>query len=353
MVTRACALIAILLTAEALSAQQTLIGAQEIERAQRLLGSAQWLEKAWGAYLAGRLHSEDLNQLLIEEFRSASALRDAPFRSEEYAFLAVLFDAAIESGVTVPSPLLEPFAENWASPVLILAARDKNSDEMLMELRGQKTNEALWLAASNILCERKSQRWYAANLSEIDITHRFTVADANSGAGAGAGHGGGTCGDGVAAMPKGFPPVTLYALQDYPGHGDVLLAEGPENAYYSRTIVPTDKQVGTGSCQSALNRMAIRIGYFARLSYESADATRNLLQRETWITFAGSEDFARRAEQAMQSQEQGIRALLQIAAESGFAVPSMQLRIVPEVDDRRSDRHDALPVLATRDFALR
>ena len=64
--------------------------------------------------------------------------------------------------------------------------------------------------------------------------------------GGGVGGGGGVCGDGVLAMPKGFPPITVYDLQDAAFTGNVGLAKGPQNVYYSRTIASTDKQVGVG-----------------------------------------------------------------------------------------------------------
>ncbi len=68
-------LIATLLVTEVLSAQPASISVQETGRALQLLNSPQWVEKAWGAYLAGRLHSDELDQRLIEEFRLSAPLR--------------------------------------------------------------------------------------------------------------------------------------------------------------------------------------------------------------------------------------------------------------------------------------
>ena len=68
----ACILLTFVLAAGAQSIPES-----EAARARRLLASPQWLDKAWGAYFAGRLHSEELHQSLIEAFRGASALRDA------------------------------------------------------------------------------------------------------------------------------------------------------------------------------------------------------------------------------------------------------------------------------------
>jgi|ERR1017187_3047990 hypothetical protein len=91
----------------------------------------------------------------------------------------------------------------------------------------------------------RSQRWYKQILGDVTFKHHFTVTDSDVGSGAGGGIGGSLCGDGVAAMVQGFPPTTIYDLVQFPVRGDVLLARGPEDVYYRRTVVPTDKQAGS------------------------------------------------------------------------------------------------------------
>ncbi|MGD0049089.1 MAG: hypothetical protein ABSE42_18985 [Bryobacteraceae bacterium] len=340
------------LAAGAVCAQPAAVSAQETERARQLLNSAQWVDKAWGAYLAGRLHSDDLDRLLIEQFREAGALRNAQGYTDEHAYVATLFDAAIEAGITVPAGLLEPFEESWPYPVLILLARDTTSEDSLLRLREEKSRNILWLAANNLLLERKSQAWYAAILGEIGITHRFTVIDTDRGGGIGGGQFGGGFGDGVAAMPKGFPPVALYTLQDFAQRGSVLLARGPRDVYYKRTIVPTDKQVGFGSSASSIDRMAIRIGYLAQLRSVPFEQAERLFHSETQIRYTGAENFEREVERSMQIQEQGIRAFLQAIEKNGLRATGVRLRIVPEVNDKRENMTDPLPVVAPRDIDL-
>ena len=136
-------LITITFTAGLLSSQPEPIHIQEARRARLLLQSPQLAEKAWGAYLAGRLHSDELQNALIDEFASAAPLRDSPYSSQEHAFLTVLLDAAIEVGVTVPAALLKPFEEGWTPPVLILLARDKQSEDSLLRLRSDKSRNTV------------------------------------------------------------------------------------------------------------------------------------------------------------------------------------------------------------------
>jgi hypothetical protein len=144
--------LALLLAAPLLAAQTSPIPALQSESARRPLDSPGWREKAWGAYLAARLHTDDLNRILADQFLPAAALRDAAYQSDEYAYLTVLFDAAIESGIRVPAAALEPFQERWAEPVLILLARDPESSPALLRLR---TDEARPLAA---LVRRSARR---------------------------------------------------------------------------------------------------------------------------------------------------------------------------------------------------
>jgi len=181
-----------ILSFEAVAAQPGSVSSQQIQLAHQLLSSPRWIGKAWGVYLAGQLRSEELDQQLIEQFRVASMLRDWPAYTEEHAFVNVLLDAAIESGIMVPSPLLEPFEEKWTDAVIILLARASDSEQSLLRIRTGGSRDIVWLAVNNMLLANKSQRWYEAILGELRITHRFTVTDADA-PGVGGGVGGGFC----------------------------------------------------------------------------------------------------------------------------------------------------------------
>jgi hypothetical protein len=352
MIRVALALLVICIAAVALCAQTVPTSTQEAERARQLLQSSQWVDKAWGAYLAGRLHSADLDELLVEEFRTAAVLRSSPYWSEEHAYVYVLFDAAIEAGIAVPAELLDPFKEDWTDAVMILLARGEDSQDLLLALSSDTSRDVVWLAANNLLYSMRSSRWFAATLSALSITHRFTVTDQAYGPGSGGGTGGGFCGDGGAAMPKGFPPVTIYALEDYAQRGDVMLAHGPQNSYYKRTVVPTDKQTGIGSCGGSVDRASIRIGYLAEMANLKRDQAEQLFHAGTQILYHGIEDFQRQTGQSMEAQRQSIVQLLQSAKERGFSAPDVRLRIVPEVDDQRKDATEALPPVAEREIAF-
>ncbi len=236
--------------------------------------------------------------------------------------------------------------------MLILAARDKDTDDLLLSLSTDTSRDIIWLAANNLLSERRSARWYSAILTGTGITHRFIVIDSGAGANFGAGAGGGVCGDGIAAMPPDFPPVTLYTLEDF-GHRDsVLLARGPRDVFYKRTVVPTNQQVGFGSCGSSLVRAQIRIGYLAQLRRSTAEETERLFHTETTIPYTTIEDFEQATERHLKAQEQGIHEFVRALERHGLPIPDLRLHLIPEVSDRRQTSKDPLPVPPPRDISL-
>lgn len=349
--------IAILLVASTASAQQSPqqspMIAQETARARQLLNSPAWVDKAWGAYFAGRLHSEDLTQPLLDAFQSAGAVSLAPGFSEEHAFLAALFDAAIQADIAVPARLLQPFEQNWSGPVLILLARSKDNDseDALLRFADEESPSTRWLAANNLLFERKSQRWFTKLLGEIKITHTFFVTDNPGGIGIDGGSGG-SCGDGIATMPKGFPPIAIYELQQRSGRGSVLLTHGPQDVYYERKIVPSEKQVGFGSCASLIEREATQLEYLGELGSLSSGQAQSLFHASTNVVYSGLGHVQSQVEQSVDAQEQGIRRVLQRAKDHGLDAAGVTLQIVPRLSDLRKDAAGPLPTIAPREISL-
>jgi hypothetical protein len=344
----ACIFLAFALTAGAQPIHET-----EAARARRLLASPEWLDKAWGAYFAGRLHSDELKEPLIEAFREASALRDAAGYSQEHGYVAALFDAAIESGITVPAALLEPFEEKWPAAAIILLARDPGSEESLLRLREEKLADVEWLAVNNVLLARQSQRLFSKTLSEVEISHMFDLTDPGDNSGVGGGAGGGICGDGVLAMPKGFPPIGVYSLVDYALAGDVFLAKGPQDAYYRRSVAPTDKQVGIGVCRGVVDRQKTRVGYLAMLAHVPQQQAENLFEAQTSIQVENEAYLRQRWDSALNIQEAAIRQFVRTAQDRGLgSVSGMTLKIAPKVQDRRKAASGPVPPLTPREFVL-
>jgi hypothetical protein len=345
--------LACLLLALALGAGAQSLPDSEAARARHLLESPPWRDKAWGAYFAGRLESDESKESLIEAFRAASALRDAMPVTEEYGYLATLFDAAIQSETTVPAALLEPFEESWRTTVIILLARDPSAENSLLRLREGSSDPVQWLAVNNLLLARKSQALFSSTLSEVEISHAFDLRDPGDHSGYGGGTGGGICSDGGLVMPKGFPPIGTYRLVDSAIAGDVLLARGPEDAYYRRFVVPTDVQKGFGVCRGMVDRQRIRIGYLAMLVRLPEPQVENLLQPQSTIEFQNDAQLRRQWDAALSAQEAAIRSFVRTAQANGMGtVTGMTLKITPTVQDRRKTTAGPTPPLTPREFVL-
>ena len=323
----------------------------EIARARNLLASPQWSERAWGVYFAGQLRAEGLTEPIVGAFREAAALRDSTAGTEEHAYVAALFDAAIQSGIRVPAVVLEPFEEKWREPAIVLLAH-LHEEEPLLKLDEENLPGAQWLAVNNELLERHSHGFFVKTLSEVAITHTFTLTDPGQNIGIGVGTGSGVCGDGIAAMPKGFPPVGLYEILSAGQPGDVLLASGPQDAYYRRTVVPTDKQVGFGSCGSGIDKQKIRVGYLAEINGVSEKEARNVFEQASCLEYRDDATLRTQWDGALSSQEAAVRGFVAAAQRYGWGTAAgVRLEITVKVDDLRTVK-GATPPVTPREFVL-
>ena len=298
------------------------LGDQEKARAIALLQSPRPIDQAWGAYLAGPMHSSGLEQPLTGALRSHADWAESPFGSEEGAAIAALFDAAIESGISVPVSVLKPYETTWIDSVVILLSRlhDAESEEYQLHFAEEERFDRVWLAANNLLFSRKSNLWFAQLLENLAPIHRFDVVD-ESGHGAASGIASVSCGDGMLAVPKGFPPSAIYDLVQDGKPGDVLVATGPQDSYYRRTAIPMDRQVGIGLCSSALNRTEIRAGYIALATGLSKNEAVRRLHAGTTVTYRGASAFQDEVASALDLQVSEIRELIRLAINDGFAPP--------------------------------
>ena len=341
----ACLLLAFALGAAAQTGAET-----EGNRARRLLSSSQWHDKAWGAYVAGSLHSDALKDPLIEAFREAAPLRDARSFSEEHAYVTILFDAAIQSGITVPAELIEPFEENWRPAAILLLARDRTAEDALLRLY-DKAENVEWLAIGNLLLGLKSQRFFARTLDAIEISHRFTLADPGDDSASDGGSAGMLCSDGLLVMPKGFPPVGVYRLVNFALPGDILLAHGPQDAYYRRFVAPPDQQTGFGVCRGDIDRQKLRSGYLAALTGISESQIRYLFESRTRLEYRNEPGLHQEWDAALAAQEIAIRDFVRTAQTHGLgSVTGMKLKITPTIQDLRKVTAGPTPSLTPREF---
>jgi hypothetical protein len=328
--------------------------AGSIARSKALLHSANWLDKAWGAYFSTGLHSEELSDALIEELRLAAPLRYST-GDPESAYVQSLLDALIQSGKVVPTDALLPFAQQRRPEALILLARGGGNEETLLDLRKEKLNQEEWLLVSNLLLHMHSGRFFASILQEKTITHDFEIYDADGigggdeiGGGVGGGSGGGAFRDSVLQFPKGFPPVGKYQLILYPQAGDVVAAEGPKIVYYHRTVMAGPIFWGNSSLawqpETRLMEYLVAIGGpYARGVFGQADIFQ-------WQGAGHAESLMKTR---LQAQVEAIKGFIKTAEEGGWSGASgLCLRVTPVVHDNRREAHEALPAVAAVEFTL-
>jgi hypothetical protein len=244
----------------------------------------------------------------------------------------------------VPADELEPFVKGWIDPVLILAARDARSNDLVLRIRADAQNDTYWITASNLLASRRSAEWYAAMLSDLSITHHFVVTNPDAGAVPLQGpNGGGYCGCGGFGTPQGYPPLVLYILTLRQTPGAVTFLEGPRTVYYQR-------QPGPGTCGPILHRSYLHGEYLAGLAGVKAEDANAVLQSQSTIPFTTDAAFAQSVARSLNTQEQTLRDLLEaVAKKTGLRPPAgTELGLQPDVEDRRDPATADLPQVPTK-----
>jgi hypothetical protein len=323
-------------------------------RIDDLLASPSLVDKAWGVFYAGRLHVPSLNARLIDQLNSMEPHRDAGVRSAERAYLQTIFDALIVSGTVVPARNLMPFAERWPDEVLILLARELNNDDALMELRAKDLGRAQSLLVNNLLLRMRSPQLFARLLNEIPMTHRFQIIAKGEATGIAGGAGGTGVACGTNEIHKSFPPIGLYQLVVGPVEGGAtLVARGPRDVYYRRTVVPTDQQVGWSIEFTSRNEKHHQ-EYFAALLGMNVDRIRSTFSAISYIEWEDQDAFIHEARSRLESQSVWILSLLAEAKQLGFTVPSGKaFRIAVEIEDSRLTALPPVPrSLPAKEFYL-
>jgi hypothetical protein len=318
-------------------------------RAEALLASPRPIDKAWGAYLAGRLNLTALTPKLAAEL---DRLRPIPttLDRENWSLAHTLLDTLIELKAPLSFEQLKPWLEDYGNEALILLLQNAgNNQRELLELRPALRRQDHWLAATNILVQQRAPGIALALLSELRPESTFVAADSPGHSGVGAGIGGGFSGCGSTAFAKDFPPAARYLIVTFPTPGDILLAPGPKNAFLRRTVLPTNQQIGYSESGSQYDTQSELISYLASLAYASVDQLRPGILANRSIVWSTPEEFRQEAELALQLQAGTIRGLInQFVSKdllSSADRSSLQLSITPRYLDLRKSQSEPLPSL--------
>jgi len=248
----------------------TMLERQASAEAQRLMQSPEYREKAWGAYLAGQYGLQDRASDLLSQL---AALREstAPQRIVVQATL----DALIRLGSKPDSTLL---MKQFPNEVLILLAQNPPAyrEALLLMAEQQDVLGFRWVVANNLLVEFRLAGIATLLLSEVNISHRFSVTDGSGlPPGEGGGSGGGALCCGMPAPARDLPPVGIYDLVLTPARGDVLVAPGAHPVYYRRVTTCRGQEF------LDVDRQEYRLEYLAELSGRPLGAIKQALTPST------------------------------------------------------------------------
>ena len=150
----------------------------------------------------------------------------------------------------------------------------------------------------------------------------------------------------TAPAPGKYPPIALYTLRTEFKPGRVLLARGPENVYYERSVLPKQKSGGS-ICRSETVLPYAKYEYLAKLSDEDPETVYRLAMGVTTIEITGAADFLSTAQRELDRQEAGIRRLL--GSMSRFQTPvGLHLMIRVFINDQRQNKSEPLPAIEPR-----
>ena len=247
------------------------------------------------------------------------------------------------------------YSEFPVQSLIFLSHGDPEADHFLLDIfRGESQRTGAWLAAGNLLMNRKPPGFAAAILGALTVGAHIRVVDKDSGAVPG-GASGGSCSSGLLGPRKGWPPVANYyttGRAHFGGNaGGGLLADGADPSSYVRVVGAADPEGSSDErgCDFKPNRDVLREHFLEGLAGEpQGNASVQSYVAQT-ITWQNDVQFLRDL-RAFVNQQQGLferlsRKLMDAGllspAERSSAQPSLDVRIY----DERSERPSGLPVL--------
>jgi hypothetical protein len=132
-----------------------------------------------------------------------------------------------------------------------------------------------------------------------------------------------------------------------------MLAAGPQNSYYRRTVAPTNERAPYSASPGGVDRQKLAAEYLAPLADMTEGQAAYVFRQQTSIEFRGGDDLRRQWDAALSAQETEIRNFVRTAKEHGLgSVAGMMLRIVPQLYDDRKITAGPSPALTPREFVL-
>jgi hypothetical protein len=312
--------------------------------------------QAWGAYLVLRDHrTEAIPDLLamLAAFQVAENPATVAEADQHDAMLGVL-DALIQFGAAVPLEDAQRIYPEFPVQSLILLSRSQEdtAPALLAIFQTEQRWRAAWLAAGNLLLQRRAEGFAAAILEGMTVHAQVMVHDPNSGGGGG--WSSTCCGFGLRPQPKaGWPPLGVYEFGGCGNRlapGDTLLTGGTDPAYYTRRVHVGYELGDLSGCGCGEDRDLVYQHYLTALLYASPEQPPLLAHVSHSITWQGPDAYSSDLAAFIAAQQQLFAQLAQRLGQQSLLSETEAATLRPKlqihISDYRSSRDPALPALA-------
>jgi hypothetical protein len=258
----------------------TILTAQRNQTAQL---AASWLNsgdphlQAWGAYVVVQNQQKELipDLVALADAYEVTGLPVLSTRRDRHDAMLAILDALIQLDPPIPGDKSARLYSEFPTQSLILLSRGwisqeslNSSNSALLEIFRTEHSQRAWLAAGNILAERRADGFAATVLESMTVHMNLLVTRPLRIEG---GFGESICGDrGPEQLEErsDWPEIGTYALAK-PGPGVTLLADGADPAYYVRKVSKLyDREVFSwGECSNVIPHSwdLLRQHYLTRL----------------------------------------------------------------------------------------
>ncbi len=214
-----------------------------VNSAKHLLESEDLREQSWGAWYAAEHQLEGLAPLARERLKFA-----LKGEKPSAAHVEALCDALIRNHPALsPSEIKRLWEAGFHAIALIFAAYAPEASRPLLSsiVEWDHKEDEPWVSACNLLLRMKSGNLASACLSKMQVDCRIILhCEGDSKMWFDGRRGRAIYWDGFISRNEGWPPAAVYTIILKASTGDILLAEGPEDAFYRRTVHRRSSGIG-------------------------------------------------------------------------------------------------------------
>ena len=274
----------------------------------------------------------------------------APINADQHDTMLAVLDALIELGAPdTAGEAQRIYAEFPVQALILLSRAGEDATTALMDIfQADVRWPAAWLAAGNLLIERRAEGFAAAVVRGLAVHAEVTVTE--PGTGYGQGGSSGCCGIAIRSSRAGWPAVGVYgfaACGDRLQPGAVVLAAGTDAAYYNRVVDNSYQTAHVCGCNP--DQDLVRQHYLTTLLNGAADQPPVRAHVSRGIVWQGGEAYVAEMRTFIEEQQ---RAFAEMARRMGAAglldtenAKTLRPRLEIRILDRRGSQETPLPAI--------